>query len=79
MEGKKARSTLPALVRESYEGRKIQLFFYRDDDFNELRSEGESGFEIADPRFTWWTTEDDVQHDIWIYDVHEVNSRPSSQ
>ena len=31
-------------------------FFYRDDDFNELRSEGESGFELADPRFTWWTT-----------------------
>ena len=39
----------------------------------------ESGFELADPRFTWWTTEDDVQHDIWIYDVHEVYSRPSSQ
>jgi hypothetical protein len=48
MEGKKARSTLPALVRESYEGRKYN-FFYRDDDFNELRSEGESGFEKADP------------------------------
>jgi hypothetical protein len=55
MEGKKARSTLPALVRESYEGRKYN-FFYRDDDFNELRSEGESGFEKADPRFTWWTS-----------------------
>ena len=31
-------------------------FFFKDDDFKELRSEGESGFEIADPRFTWWTT-----------------------
>ena len=50
MEGKKARSTLPALVRESYEGRKYN-FFCRDDDFKELRSEGESGFDNTDTRF----------------------------
>ena len=56
--GKKAGGTLPAqhLLDRVLQGQKNTTFFYRDDDFNELRSEGESGFEIADPRFTWWTT-----------------------
>ena len=50
-EGVRTRTLLKNLFDRVLQGKKNVTFFFENCDFNELRSEGESGFDNTDTRF----------------------------